>query len=1160
MPSKSITKCIEALIIPNGGSTATTEVLQEVTSIIVGHNEPPIGPPDNAGSASAHSSTDITWGGNDAVSRPSVSSALTPANASTFGEQLEGGTQRNKRQRRVSSQPVAFSLDDSRSDKKRKRRRIDPEISIGTEQPRSLRRLYTASPSSNSSESVFAYPLSSLDPVGENLSSYKPTMQITLQSAKKWYRIRLLTNGMYGRQEEADEADLSESADAANQEAMRAIPPHPIRNTKYWLRGRFKTKAQNLICGAYPDVFKLHSEAKTIQLQLTRESNEKRKKHFEKQLLKKQHQLSTGITTLLQDGRFLYQNYNCLVTDSPCSGLFLHDAIKELMAAMCYSKSPGCGDAARHPDYFDPPPAPLIAFSSAITGVLKPRNLDVQVEAVYFEMLGLLDEYAALYPKAFQDGMAELSQFCFNLWESMTLVDALSSVSRAPRDAPIQGLSVRALARSSESSEDGDHQETPEKTGTTTSATTRKRRLHTKRGTRSGSVYLSSVAQSTQGAKDFEPPYQQGPGRQKTALEALLGLSPSQLEQRGFVEEADGPQFIPLTELQKKRIMAWQQETAVQLGARLAVEQAARLDTSATDPLPLIDYRDEEEEIAWPELKIVADDRGNPTASEDHLAAISSRGSNSQYRGSLVEQYSRPISLERILRQYQAQDRRVRGASRTTSQSSLDKEKNATQHIDTELPTKSLIPVPPRTKLEKFYFSLDMKDVQIDAIPRRKEGEVRKKRKRKATSSRAAIPKTNKRRKSKDTQLPLNRQVLSTPRSIEPAVTARNKTSSGKSLDTIDRSLQIMPQKKPLYQLQAYTRPLRLTLQKSKGILHVLVGFLHAYPNRALLGNFVIKAAVAANAEVRKQVSESTVHTKGEANAPIDSNDRSDAELDSNFGTQEGNNKDQKEKEEREADNGEEDEEDDQDYDHEGQEQEVDDQEGSQNDKWEGSSISDEPAAEVDFKRYPHAFWVIKDTAWWIRSVMKTKARLLVQMHWAEALSGPPRLVKERVKRLLARGNFCQQIFDPMEPESKPKNAFRNPILSWLIALVYCAPTGGSSEAFKYRKMFSEATPFIIAFAATTIHHILESYTSGAQKNLRINTRVERDNYFLYLGRLASYEKAKPTRYEKLLVEFGAAYQNPKTLSDARNVCIGRHNAVDSTPDDDEMPFNSDEE
>ncbi|KZT54386.1 hypothetical protein CALCODRAFT_510782 [Calocera cornea HHB12733] len=1041
---KSIRVCLDAIVSPGSGSRS-----QEIASIGAhpAHSREFLGTENSLASKLA---TPII-GSKPSMGDESRSSSLMGRGVE--GMQREGATRSNKRLQSLSPPPT----DDVEPDRQRKRSRIGTGISIGmyrvdleemplfdsesgTGKPSSRRRPSVRTLSPNSSESFVA---NTLNPMGEKLSSYNPDMQVTLQCAKKWYRIQLLTIDMYGGTEDTDEANLTAAADAANHEAITAIPPHPlidfatypgqrtlIRNTRYWLRGRFKTKTQNLICSAYPDVFKLYNEAEAIQQQLMKETSEIRRKHIQKQLLKKQRQCGTGITRLLQ--------------------------------TMCYSKSPGCGDAARHPDFFDPPPRPLIAFSCAISGVFKPRNLDLNAETMYFEMLGLLDDYASSDPKAFEEGMAELSQFCFSRYNIRRSRKA--STRSSTSDDTEEGDKTNK-EEGGQSTKSEYFLRSPFSTSVDTEA-----RWHQRTPTPNfKGRRLESIEKTEDSENDTDDaPVQRGvdeDGINEAELQVLLGFSPEELEQQGFRGaviggESSSIDVPPLSGVKKTTIAAWEKETARQLGARLAVRQAARLDTSGTTPLPVIDYRDEEQDVVWSPTPTIRQDPDAPS-DDDSEFREPNRQTNPLWRGSIAEEYSRPDTLERIVRMYKQKQRRENGASSDDAEQSSDEEVEATEPIDTEPLTQALITLPPRTKLEKFYDNLDMNDAIIGPIPRRKDGNVPnpKKRKRNAQSSRATVT---------------------------------------------------------------------LSLQKCKGIVHIFIGFLHAYPHRTLLGNFVIKATVAVNGELRKQAEERNMHTKDRETPASDLPSEDGVDDDHDDDQQEPNRPEESEQpDERDEDKLGEDAQDDDDL--------------------EKAGLAENAAVEVDFKRCPHAFWVVTDSGWWLRSLMKSKARLLVQAHWAAALSGPQDLVKERVKRLLLHGNFCQEIFDPLQSASKPKNAFRNPILSWLIALVYWAPSGGSSEAYKYRRLYAKATPFLIAFAATTTA-------------LRINIRVEREHYFTYLGHLAKYEKIKPGRYEKLLADFGATCQDPKTLCDARNVCIGRHTPAQDNAKEDEMPFNSDEE
>ncbi|KZO92701.1 hypothetical protein CALVIDRAFT_567186 [Calocera viscosa TUFC12733] len=899
---------------------------------------------------------------------------------------------------------------------------------------------------------------------------------------------------MYRLQEEGDEIDLTAAAAAANREAALAVPSRPpidfekypgqravIKNTKYWLRGRFKTKATKIVPSAYQEVFKLYTETQAIQAKMDQTKSKVQRNILQRQLLVKKHLFSGGITRLLQDGRFLYQQYDCLAADSRCSGVFLHDAVKELTAAMCYGKSMGCGDAARHPVYFDPPPAPLLAFSSAVvhhvlscykTGEFISKNLDVDVESVYFEMLGLLEEYEKTDPKAFEQGMAELSQFCF----------ARFNIRRPRRQFKLQITG---------STRDGGNAQDKSSTVPATEPP----------GNGDGTyMRLSHQFTLTHWDEDLA----------QEDLERVLNLPLSKLDAFGFKERAassdDELEYLPLTEKGRQRIDKWIGATAGDLGREFAREQNDRLDSIGMEHLPLVDYRDETQEADDNPKGKSSSSTNNQVPVEEDFTSVSQRESNSIL--SEDEAAARPSSLSRIMKNYKAHGHVHSNQPDAILVNSKDKESRSSPRVERAY-----------TGLEKFYNALKIANVNMAAIPRRKDGEVTKKRQ--AASSPA--PAANK--KSRNSKVQSTRSARKSTVSQRQDVTSSGLTmttgrSSRKPMshsaptpDARDRPFLMLPRTKAAYQLQAYSRPLRASLQMSKGFVHIFLGYFNAYPTRALLKNFVIKAAVATNELLRK-----------------------------NIGGTENQDADERRKN-----------------------QEEDEASTSQTSAEDGSSAgtgeaTDTTPAEMDFDRYPHTFWLLSDSVWWIRTVMKAQAKKLVPVYWADVLLGSEDVVKKRVELLLRRGNFCQELFNPIDSTSKPQHAFRNPILVWLAVLVYWAPSGGSSEAFKHRDLFSEASPFLIAFCATTIHHVLEHYTSGVFRNVRMSATIERSNYHKYLGHLARYQRDKPAGYEKLLVDFSAACRDPQTLVQARAACTGRVITKHADDEEDLMLFSSQEE
>ncbi|KZO97288.1 hypothetical protein CALVIDRAFT_526828 [Calocera viscosa TUFC12733] len=171
----------------------------------------------------------------------------------------------------------------------------------------------------------------------------------------------------------------------------------------------------------------------------------------------------------------------------------------------------------------------------------------------------------------------------------------------------------------------------------------------------------------------------------------------------------------------------------------------------------------------------------------------------------------------------------------------------------------------------------------------------------------------------------------------------------------------------------------------------------------------------------------------------------------------------------------------------------------------------------IDFNVYPYILTMFDDNIHWFHSKVREKTMILVRHRWPLLESDDPALVKKLAERLLAKANFLQETFDPLDATSTPVGFFRNPVVVWAIVLVHCAPSGGSGEAISHRKLFDPGSPVVLCHMAAMIHHCLEHYIEGVKKAKPIKQNIDRQIFQRYLHHLKRYQDTRPGNYKKLL-------------------------------------------
>ncbi|KZS86372.1 hypothetical protein SISNIDRAFT_471844 [Sistotremastrum niveocremeum HHB9708] len=140
-----------------------------------------------------------------------------------------------------------------------------------------------------------------------------------------------------------------------------------------------------------------------------------------------------------------------------------------------------------------------------------------------------------------------------------------------------------------------------------------------------------------------------------------------------------------------------------------------------------------------------------------------------------------------------------------------------------------------------------------------------------------------------------------------------------------------------------------------------------------------------------------------------------------------------------------------------------------------------------------------------IRGKPREQAAPLVPVIYRFDRYTTPEALKAHVASLRHKAAFT--FLDPAEPVLSRSNAFRNPIISQVLAATYFS--GAQSEAVRFQELFKPLSLELLAFVCCAIECAIASYASGTFVPPTVNEFTDFTYRNVYLGHLFSLESFK---------------------------------------------------